>query len=152
MLGVCASLFHMAVVDCLNTKSKRERKWPELSIRKQIEKAFCYSKNKDNLLFSNKLYQYASEMERRGKLLKKIRRCKYLLREDVGQPSKKKYKKIIKKAGGQEGVKDYLDTLKEKLGHAPKLPLKKEWWVLNTNTNKRANFPLESGDVRGLTK
>ena len=46
MVGVCASLFHMAIVDCLNKKSKKETKWPDLSLRKQVEKAFSYSKNK----------------------------------------------------------------------------------------------------------
>ena len=72
MVGVCASLFHMAIVDCLNKKSKKETKWPDLSLRKQVEKAFSYSKNKDNLLFSNKLYEYAKDLQKRNKILKEI--------------------------------------------------------------------------------
>jgi hypothetical protein len=150
MVGVCASLFHMAIVDCLNKKSKKETKWPDLSLRKQVEKAFSYSKNKDNLLFSNKLYEYAKDLQKRNKILKEIRRCKYIMKHDK-EPHKKKYKKIIKKAGDVAGVSDYHDQLVLKLGHPPQLPKKKEWWVLNTNTNKRVNFPLESYGVRNLT-
>ena len=152
MLGVSACLFHKAVVDCFDTKSKKERKWPDLSIRKQVEKVFNYSKHRDNLLFSNKLYEYATALKRRSKILKQIRRCKYILKTSEKDGNlKKKHKKIIEKAGGKDYVRKYHDDLVIKMEHAPQLPKKKDWWVLNTNTNKRVNFPMESYCVKQLT-
>ena len=151
MVGVCASLFHMAVVDCLYKKSKKEIKWPNLSLRKQVEKAFSYANGKDNLLFSNKLYEYAKAVKKRNKVLKEIRRCKYIMNHDSESPKKKKYQKIIKKSDANGGIVEYHKQLLDKLGHAPQLPKKKDWWILNTSTNARVRFPLEGSDVRRMT-